>query len=848
MNYRASLIHSTFLASALVAATAAHAQSASEASSSANAQAEVGGVGISDIVVTAQRRAENVQSVPISVAAFGGQALKERGITDVAAMANLTPSVQLTNSSQFFSSPSMLSGFIRGIGQDEFAINFEPGVGTYIDGVYLARAAGSNFDLMDVERIEILKGPQGTLFGRNTIGGAISVVTRDPAEKFGAQGTVTAGRFGRFDVGGIIDLPISDELTSSISFSSKHRDGWQERRTFPGSASFTVDTPRSFEHTRFTAYDSAGGIGEQSVRGKLKWQHGDLTLRLSADYMQMETSGTPTTLLGVRDFNALGPVPGNANLGPANANGSNPNIAGAYNLCIGTPAPVLAQLSTLPLFNGLAVDLSNLCGSARAGGRPPLGSVNADADLTNNRLPLDGRFITGSYDYNYATGINFSKGTNYGFNATIDYQLDFGGTIKSITAYRDLATSFGQDADGTPVVGFEGSFGIWSKQFSEELQLSGNAFNDRLKYLFGLYYFSETGREEENVDFPGGLIQIKLASRVNNKSYAAFTHLNYKLSDLISLTLGGRFTREDKQISVSQRDINLFYDKLGLGNILPFPVASDHTQFYPQGTFKQKFDNFVPRLGVELHPADDVMVYGSWSKGFKSGGWTTRIAGPTQTPLEFMPERVTTYELGLKSRFFDRKAQLNIALFQTDYSNMQIQVQRGISPEIENAGKAKIRGVEVEGVLAPTDWFRLNGSVGYIDAKYLFVNDPTGVISVSNRLPKVPKWSLNIGPEFTAHLSNGGRIVLRGDYTYKSTIALDSENTPLLFTGRQNTTNASIAYFDGSDRWSLSVGGTNIFNDRYLVNGVSQVNGGSGVIYGTPNRPAEWYSTLRFTF
>src|SRR3546814_580110 len=180
-------------------------------------------VGIGDIVVTAQRRAENVQQVPIAVAAFSGAALQEKGVDNVSQLANLTPGVQLSSTSQIFSSPSMLSGFIRGIGQDDFALNFDPGVGTYVDGVYLARTAGSNVDLLDVERIEILKGPQGTLFGRNTIGGAISVVTRKPTDDFSVMGQISGGRFNRIDVGGVINIPIVEgKLKSSIAFSS-HR-------------------------------------------------------------------------------------------------------------------------------------------------------------------------------------------------------------------------------------------------------------------------------------------------------------------------------------------------------------------------------------------------------------------------------------------------------------------------------------------------------------------------------------------------------------------------------------------------------------------------------------------------
>lgn len=177
---------------------AAHAQAASDENS---------GPALEEIVVTAQKREENVQTVPIAIAAFSGQALQERGVGEVSQLAKFTPSVQLSASSQIVSSPSSLSGFIRGIGQDDFSTQFEPGVGTYVDGVYLARTVGANANLMDVERVEILKGPQGTLFGRNTIGGAISVVTREPKDEFAGRLQASYGRFNAINVGGIVDIP-----------------------------------------------------------------------------------------------------------------------------------------------------------------------------------------------------------------------------------------------------------------------------------------------------------------------------------------------------------------------------------------------------------------------------------------------------------------------------------------------------------------------------------------------------------------------------------------------------------------------------------------------------------------
>lgn len=178
----------------------------------------------SDIVVTAQRRAQNVQDVPIAISAFGGQSLTERAVTNITALGNLAPSTTLTAGAPFSGSSAVLSAFIRGIGSNDFRVNLDPGVGVYLDGVYLARTIGANVDLPDVERVEILKGPQGTLFGRNTIGGAISVVTRNPTDEFSVRGDVTTGRFNRLDAQASINVPVAENLNSLVTFALRNRE------------------------------------------------------------------------------------------------------------------------------------------------------------------------------------------------------------------------------------------------------------------------------------------------------------------------------------------------------------------------------------------------------------------------------------------------------------------------------------------------------------------------------------------------------------------------------------------------------------------------------------------------
>src|SRR5450631_3433047 len=207
----------------------------------AQTSAGAGAGTLAEIVVTAEKRVENIQDVPIAITAFSEADLRSKGVTDIHSLSTLTPNVNLDQGSPFSGSNSVLSASIRGIGQDDFAFNLDPGVGVYVDGVYYARTVGANQNLLDVERVEILKGPQGTLFGRNTIGGAISIVTRDPGGQFQVQAQATGGSFNRRDVSVMADIPISDNLLSTVTVSTQSRDGYEKRIHYPSPTPYVSD-------------------------------------------------------------------------------------------------------------------------------------------------------------------------------------------------------------------------------------------------------------------------------------------------------------------------------------------------------------------------------------------------------------------------------------------------------------------------------------------------------------------------------------------------------------------------------------------------------------------------------
>jgi iron complex outermembrane receptor protein len=828
------------------------------------AQADQGG--IADIVVTAQKRAENVQDVPIAITAFTAEALQERAVSDVSQLSSISPNVTLDASTPFSGSTAVLGATIRGIGSSDFAFNIDPAVGVYLDGVYLARSIGANQDLLDVERVEVLKGPQGTLFGRNTIGGAISIVTHEPGDVFRFKGDVTTGSYRRMQVRGVVDVPLTEGLSSSLAFGILNRKGFQKRIPFTSATPYVTDGFRSFVASGYGGGDRQGGDDSWSLRGKLRWDNGGrLRATLSVDYTNVDQDSTANTVLAVT------PIPGPfagvaANNIPGTAldvvTGSSGFLfAGLYNFCINaTDADIAARNA-----QGVCGPRSSVNGYNTLGS---LAGVNIDSNPNNDRLPYDNRWVNTDKDTTFANGNNFSKLQQGGVSLVLDADITDNIAIKSITAFRKINFKAGVDLDNSPLEILQTSFGVKQEQWSQELQLSGTALDDKLNFVLGAYAFQEKGDLNDYVTFSQGLLQVDGPGFVKTKNFAFFGQVDYRFSDFIGITLGGRYTDENKRYDGAQADVNGFNYKLfnctdtdpatglpseacriGVG----FPVEGEPFRYYPLQPNKQSFTNFAPKAGIQLHPTDDVMVYGSWSRGYKTGGWTTRLSNPLPDAPTFNPEKAETFELGVKSTLLDRMLQINAAAFTTKYKGIQLNFQQGVSPTIQNAGDARIKGFEIEALAAPGGGFTVQASLGHIDAYYTDVLGPAQVapnpfqlgVNAGSRLPKAPKWKINISPRFETAVGEGS-IVMLADWTHSTGLRNDTEGTILLLRPSTDIVNASVTYKAPGGNWELTVGGTNLTNERYLVTGQAQIAGGQ--IYGTYSRPAEWYARLGFNF
>jgi len=751
-------------------------------------------IGIEVIEVTARRKVESMQSTPIAISAFTQTAMKNRGMQSSADVGNFTPNVQFDTSSSF-AGASTFQGYIRGIGQSDFAINTDPGVGVYVDGVYYARTVGSAIDLMDVERIEVLKGPQGTLFGRNTIGGALNIVTSAPNDEFDFRGDITLGDFNRKDASAFINIPLTDDFFTSLAVSMRNRDGYQERITLDGTAIESIGL--SLDQILTADQNNGreqGAVNNQTLRAKALWYISDnVEATFTLDYASVRDTATATTLLQV----------------------------GGDNL--------------LPLFNGCVLGLA------------PGEICNTSAFIDNETLVYSEQFIINDIDKTYATGANYSNIDSGGLSAIVNWDISDAMSFTSITAFRKLDGAFGADIDSSPLAYDQTTFTMDTEQWSQELQLNGQL--GIFGYTAGVYFYNEEATQEDFVPIAGGLIQIAGGNFQETDAVAIFGETNIDVTNDFSITLGMRYTEEEKLVLLDQQNLNPgFFIATGFPEVA-FP-REDQTYLGPEEPQKLEFDNTSIRAGLNWQINKDLFTYFSFSQGFKSGGITTRLTAPFNPEiaigglnnLTFNEETVDSYEIGFKGSFFDNHLRFNAAVFQNNFDDIQIVVQRGITPANENAGAAEITGLEIDFEALLTEDLNINFAFGLLDAEYTELNDLVGLDANSLELPNTPDMTASVALNW--HLTDN--FSMNVNYSYTSEVYNDFENTEELKADSSAIVGASIKYSSPEEKWSVTGGVTNLTDERRLISGFDA--GALDFVIGSYNRPREMYVTVGYNF
>lgn len=731
--------------------------------------------GLEEIVVTAERREARLQDVPISITALTAETLERSGTTSVGEVFDLAPNVGRTAGPAGGDDGGF---FIRGIGQLDNSVAVDPGVGVYIDEVYIGRLQASSFDLLDVERIEVLRGPQGNLFGRNTVGGAVVITTADPSREFGAQVRLTTGSRDRIDVAGSVSVPLAESTGIRLSAFSRSQDGLGRSVYYAG--------------------ETYGKIRDVGGRFKLVTRPTEgLKVTFSADYTRGRGSQGHNILLGF-----------------------NPRAG------VTVPRP--------PQFGGPFF----LPGVGPTGVAFPVGVAN---DVSADRY------------LNFSSARPFQNNNNGGLSVKVVGDLTPDIQLRVISAYRSYKENQNNDFDGTGFVFYDNTNRLKQSQFSNELQLAGTVFDQRLDFLIGGYFYGEqifneiilcTGSNRGRL-VPGCLKSANTID-LDVESVAIFGNANFKLTDTLTLTGGLRVTEETKR----QNNTSTLDNRDGLPTPLApiaMPLPGTQRVVIPFTQVQQTFNASTPKFGVNWKPTRDIMIYGSYAQGFKSGGFTGR---PSNAQIRrYNPETVDTYEVGVKTELFDRKLRLNAAAFTSDYKDIQLLVFTATNGlfETANAGDARIRGFEVEADarVGPLD---LRATLGYIDAGYTRLAPDAANITLATPLPLTSKWSYTLSGQYNLPLgTNRGSLALRADWNWRSTFSYQIEADPLEVQPDYGLLNLRATYAFPGDAARISVFGTNITNTVYLTN-AQDARSGNGVAFGGPGAPREWGAELVLKF
>lgn len=712
------------------------------------------------VIVTARRREETLQDVPVSVTAYSAEQLSKQGIPDVTALAFSLPNTTLKASR---ATNSTLTAFIRGVGQQDPLAGFESGVGIYLDDIYLARPQGAVADIYDVERIEVLRGPQGTLYGRNTIGGAVKYVTRRLAPKTDVRLKTTVGNYGQLDGVVTASTPISENARVGASL-----------------AKFTRD-----------------GFGTNLTTGKGNYDKDVTAARVSAEF-------TPTTSLFIRLS------------GDATQDDSNPR--NGHRLIPG-----------------------------RTSGAPILGNVyDTRANLTR------------------ALG-HEQEVKAHGVSALVEWDIANGLAFKSVTAARKDKSYAPIDFDSLAVVDFEVPALYENKQFSQEFQLTYTG--DKVQGVAGVYYIDANAFNIFDTILAGAVPTSTFTrGDIDTRAWAVFADANYKVSDALNVSLGGRYTVDKREASILRQIYLGAAGTPGLGN--PNAVLFRTDTNFTSGELEREDKKFTPKVGVAYKATEDQNVYASWARGFKGGGFDPRmnVVG-TRLSLAaaragYSPETIDTFELGLKSSYNGGRFLTNIAVFNSDYEDVQIPGSVAVDTNGDgrddsfagvttNAGKARIKGFELEANARVTDNFTLSGMYSYIDAKYTrFI--VAGVNQAANRVfQNTPENSANLRGAYDVPMplmGANGRLTLSANVAYKDD-TYQFETPSLLDQEAYTVWDASVVWTSANNKIRAGLHGRNLGNERYKTGGyLFPTLGNEGVLTAFYGNPRTVSATLEYRF
>lgn len=831
------------------------------------AQAEDKSPNIEEIVVTAQFRAQNLQDTPLAITAVSGELLAQRGQTNVSEIAAQSPNVTLKPQGQELG-PGIIA-FIRGVGQTDPNFALEPGVGMYIDDVYLPTLTGSLLDLTDLDRVEVLRGPQGTLAGRNSLGGSIKLYSKKPEGSNTGSVEVTYGRYNRLDARGLFDVKLSNNLFMRVAGVTKNVDGYVKRLdynlTHPG-----TNVPTLAKGSN-PVLGTLGGQSYAAGKVSLRWQPTEtIDINLTGDYTRERNEPGANVLLFAN----------------TSATFDGPNAAGTG----GRPFLAGTDGVGIPLNCAFVPNGANSCDTISGYDRRFISyATYADLAQADSQMPYKQTFLDPHSDLD-----------NYGAALTIDVDLSDALKFKSITSWRKYEADWSYDSDGSPIANNLLNQNQRNRQWSQELRLSGKVLDDALDFTVGGFYFDArgtfTGRINLNyagIDFRHG------PDPTPAKNKALFANATWHITDAANLTGGIRQSWDEKDYVYVRKNpdgtdiegpCNFF---LGAATAGPTGIGNQPNclLFGLDGLTAKFRDNRIDwRIAADYRFSPEFLFYAQVSTGYRAGGVNPRPFYASQATA-FKPETITAYEAGFKSDLFGRKLRLNVSAFFNDYKNIILssvncldlatagpggtsQATPCLRPS--NVGSAHVKGFEVETLIRPIDNFTIDGSLSYLDFKYQSVDTASTGVTKDDVTPYTPKWKAAFGVQYDFQDVLKGTVTVRFDGAYQSKIYTEAANIDSLSVsstvaagtggfsnaggGGSITTlrlsnridgyflaNARVGWQSEDKDWGLTFEVQNLTNKYYFTT-LLQEAFGAGTASGAPGRPRTWSVTARRSF
>jgi iron complex outermembrane receptor protein len=819
---------------------------------------------LEEIVVTARFREENLQQTPLAITAITGDALEARGATSTLDLDAFVPNAVIAPLGAGWGSTA--AAFIRGIGLGDNSLSFEPGVPIYIDDVYHGRPQGAVMDLLDVERVEVLRGPQGTLFGKNTLGGAVRIISRKPEGDGAGFIDLGVGSRDRLNLRGSYDFALAeDKVFARVSASSKTQDGY-------------------FDVLDYECVNGAGtlGLGGPGIT--------------AGAFSPPPPVGTPLTSPlwipnAVTTHPAIGGIALGSVVGPTDDRGCVVDHLGSENVQSGRVAVRFLASDTVEV--NVITDITRIDQQGPAdkytiqlrttNGVP--GFVAGGINNWNNNVAIpvfgaggqfDGRFQTDDEYTSYhrfgydpltrRTTPNVNELTHWGLQTTVDWDVTDNVSFKSTTSYREFDNSFGRDSDGTPLP----QLFTWDtskhEQFTQELQFNGlSGPNDGLAWTTGFFYYDASDSNQGYVNaftYTSNFSDHKDVQDLSN--YAVFAHFDWQITDKLALSGGLRYTDDEKTSDIYRVT----------GNTAPPGIGSPQFVLVPNTLVVAESQEWSPKISLDYQWNDRLMSYVALSTGFRGGGFGPRPANSEQVAA-FDPEFIDNFEIGVKTDWADGRLRFNGDIYFMESSDKQQPAQTcaPCTPVVVawfrtvNTGESRNWGIEAEILAEPVENLRIDFSLGYQQYKVTDVGSAVGLLirvpdtasdpSIRGDIlfsPRTPEWNLGVGMQYEFQVGGrGATLVPRFDYTWQDDIWFATNPVAGIVNeqdGRQpayGVLNGRVTYTTPDASWSVSGYGLNL-TDEYYFYGKLSLLANSGREQGNPAPPRELGINFRYNF